>query len=95
MCGNLKVVGYCRLGETMRVVVVRYNALINDDGGLLSQLQSNSNKPRKLKFSIRAAAERNFQKDIGIPLGTDEAKVYLGLKSPFDTDPDIAPDQLK
>lgn len=92
---NKEVVDKFRIGQTVHLSVARYNALVNEGEGFLSKLNDSGNKSKKLKFTIRAIGERNFQKDIGIPMGTAEAKVFLGLKSPFDTDPDIAPDSLK
>jgi len=93
---NKEIIGKIRIGHTFQLDVARYTTPLNDVGsGLVSKLDGSGKKNNKLKFTLRASGERNFKKDIGIPMGTKEVKIYLGLKSPYDTDPDIAPDSLK
>ena len=52
-------------------------------------------KPIRVKFTISATGDRVFKKTFGVTSEMEEAKLFLGLKSATDTDPDIAPDNLK
>jgi hypothetical protein len=52
-------------------------------------------KPIRVKFTISAAGERVFKKNIGVTSEMEDVKLFLGLKSATDTDPDIAPENLK
>jgi hypothetical protein len=48
-----------------------------------------------MKFSISAKSERSFKKDIGIGDEVTDVAVFLGLKGPNDSDPDIEPPTLR
>jgi hypothetical protein len=52
-------------------------------------------KPIRVKFTISAAGERVFKKTFGVTSEMEDVKLFLGLKSATDTDPDIAPENLK
>ncbi len=89
---NKEIIGTLRIGQTAHLDFTRYNTVMN---GLLTKMDVSGMKPKKLKFTLRAAGERIFEKDIGIPIESEDVRIYLGLKSPSDNDPDIAPDSLK
>jgi hypothetical protein len=52
-------------------------------------------KPIKTKFTIQARGERVFEKSFGVTPDMENVTLFLGLKSATDTDPDIAPENLK
>ena len=52
-------------------------------------------KPIRVKFTISASGERVFKKDFGVTPEMENITLFLGLKSPTDIDPDIAPENLK
>jgi hypothetical protein len=52
-------------------------------------------KPIRVKFTISTIGEREFKKDFGVTSEMENVNLFLGLKSASDTDPDIAPENLK
>jgi len=52
-------------------------------------------KPIRIKFTISAIGERVFKKDFGVTSEMENVNLFFGLKSASDTDPDIAPENLK
>jgi len=85
---NKQVVGKFSIGQTIRVDVSKYK-------GQAKKSESRPGGPARMKFTINGAAEKGFQKDIGIPVDVKEVWVYLGLKSASDIDPDILPPEMR
>jgi len=85
---NKQVVGKFSIGQTIRVDVSKYK-------DQAKKSESRPAFPPRMKFTINAAAEKGFQKDIGFPVDAKEVRVYLGMKSPGDIDPDILPPEMK
>jgi hypothetical protein len=50
---------------------------------------------KKMKFSISAKGGQSFKKDIGIDEDMKDVALFLRLKRPDDSDPDIEPPQLR
>ena len=85
---NKQVVGKFSIGQTIRVEVSKYK-------DQAKKSESRPAMPPRMKFTINAAAQKGFQKDIGIPVDSKEVRVYLGMKSAGDADPDILPPEMK
>jgi hypothetical protein len=85
---NKKTVGKFSIGQTIQVDVSKYKDQARKS-------EAGPDKPPKMKFTITTAAEKGFQKDIGFPVNVKDVRVYLGLKSPGDMDPDILPPDMR
>ena len=83
-----QVVGKFSIGQTIQVDVSKYR-------GQAKKSASRPGTPPRMKFTINAAAEKGFQKDIGFPVDVKDVRVFLGLKSAGDTDPEILPPEMR
>ena len=70
---------------------------IKEKGGMILKKDEPvaSPKPIKTKFTIQATGDRIFEKSFGVTPDMEDVTLFLGLKSATDTDPDIAPENLK
>jgi hypothetical protein len=79
------------IGQTVRLDIGKYK----DQARVSRVSESGSEQSPRMKFIISPVAKRDFKKGISIHVDAKEARVFLGLKSPTDQDPDILPAYMR